>query len=115
MKITPTSATTSLPSAVMRYLEAANRFDATAAANCFTADASVHDENNDYAGRDAIVAWVAETSRKYRPAFTVMRASVNGGDVSLSVAVSGRFPGSPVTLDYQLRLCGGKISTLTIE
>jgi hypothetical protein len=104
-----------LPAAVTRYLEAANRFDTPAAADCFTADASVHDENHDYASRDAIVAWVAETSRKYRPAFTVMRAAVNGDDVSLSVAVSGQFPGSPVTLDYQLRLSGGKISTLTIE
>ena len=35
--------------------------------------------------------------------------------VGLAVAVSGQFPGSPVTLDYQLRLRNGKISCLTIE
>ena len=110
-----TTAAVTLPAAVTRYLEAANRFDAPAAADCFTADASVHDENHDHAGRDAIRAWIAETSRKYRPAFTVMRASVQGDAVSLSVAVSGQFPGSPVTLDYQLRLRDGKILTLTIE
>ena len=112
---TTTASTTLLPAAVARYIEAANRFDVTAAADCFTADASVHDENHDYAGRDAVRTWVAETSRKYHPAFTVMRATVNGDDVSLAVAVSGQFPGSPVTLDYQLRLSGDKISTLTIE
>ena len=112
---TTTASTTLLPADVTRYLEAANRFDATAAANSFTADASVHDENHDYVGRSAIRAWIAETSRKYRPAFTVLRAAVNGDDVTLSVAVSGQFPGSPVTLNYELRLCGGKISTLTIE
>jgi hypothetical protein len=110
-----TTATTTLPAAVTRYLEAANRFDVLIAADCFTADAAVHDENHDHVGRDAIRAWIAETSRKYRPAFTVMHATVKGAAVSLSVAVSGQFPGSPVTLDYQLRLRDGKISTLTIE
>ena len=110
-----TTSITTLPAAVTRYLNAANRFDAVSAADCFTADASVHDENHDYAGRDAIRAWVAETSRKYQPAFTVMRAAVGGDDVSVAVAVSGQFPGSPVTLDYLLRLRAGKILILTIE
>jgi hypothetical protein len=100
---------------VTRYLEAANRFDATAAAGCFATNASVHDENRKHVGRVAIRAWVVETSRKYRPTFTVLRATENGDEVILSVAVSGQFPGSPVTLDYQLELCGGKILTLTIE
>jgi hypothetical protein len=98
--------TTNLPAAVSQYFAAANRFDA---------DATVHDENHDYAGREAIRGWVAETSRKYQPMFTLMRTSVQDGQVSLSVAVAGQFPGSPVTLDYELRLRGGKISTLTIE
>jgi hypothetical protein len=40
---------------------------------------------------------------------------VQDDQVSLLVAVAGQFPGSPVTLDYALRLRGGKISTLTIE
>jgi ketosteroid isomerase-like protein len=115
MKTTAAARATTLPAAVTRYLEAANRFDALVAADCFTADASVHDENHDYVGRDAIRAWVAETSGKYRPVFTVMRAAADGDTVSLSVAVSGQFPGSPVTLDYQLRLRDGKIATLTIE
>ena len=102
MKTTTASAT--LPAAVTRYLEAANRFDATAAADCFAADASVQDENRKHVGRAAIRAWVAETSRKYRPTFTVLRATEDGDEVILSVAVSGQFPGSPVTLDYELQL-----------
>jgi hypothetical protein len=107
--------TTNLPAAVTQYFAAANRFDAAHAAACFTADATVHDENHDYVGHDAIRGWVAETSRKYQPMFTLMRTSVRDDEVSLSVAVAGQFPGSPVTLDYELRLRGGKISTLTIE
>jgi len=107
--------TLNLPEIVTRYFAAANRFDPALAAECFAADATVHDENRDYVGPDAIRGWVAETSRKYQPTFTLMRASVKDDHVSLTVAVSGRFPGSPVTLDYQMRLRGGKIFTLTIE
>lgn len=115
MKTTSAPTVTALPAAVARYVEAANRLDAAAAADCFTADASVHDENRDFVGRGAVRAWVAETGRKYRPALTVMRASVCGDEVGLSVAVSGQFPGSPVTLDYLLCLRDGRISALTIE
>lgn len=104
-----------LPAAVTRYLAAANGFNALTAADCFTSDATVHDENKDHVGRDAIRTWVAETSGKYQPRFTVMRSAVQGDEVRLTVAVSGQFPGSPVTLDYQLRLRNGKISCLSIE
>jgi ketosteroid isomerase-like protein len=109
-----TTETQTLPAAVTRYLEAANHFDAVAAADCFTADATVHDENQDHDGREAIRCWIKETSRKYHPAFTVMRSAVYGDDVTLAVAVSGQFPGSPVTLDYMIRLEAGKILLLTI-
>src|SRR5438045_1757124 len=68
--------TTNLPSAVTRYFAAANRFDAALAAECFATDATVHDENRDYVGRDAIRSWTEETSRKYQPRFTVTRDAV---------------------------------------
>ncbi len=103
-----------LPEAVTQYFSAANQFDAALAAECFTPDATVHDESHDYVGRDAIRGWVQETSAKYQPMSTLLRTSVQAGRIHLSVAVSGRFPGSPVTLDYGLRLRDGKISHLTI-
>ena len=106
--------TTHLPPAVTEYLAAANRHDAAVAAECFAAGATVHDENHDYTGRDAIRGWIEETSRKYRPTFTLMRTSMREDQVSLSVAVAGQFPGSPVTLDYEMRLRDGKISALNI-
>ena len=107
--------TTPLPNAVTQYFAAAGRHDAAAAAACFTDDATVHDENHTHVGREAVHAWLEETGRKYQPAFTLMRTSSNGDEVKLSVAVSGQFPGSPVTLDYMLRLRDGKIAALTIE
>jgi hypothetical protein len=114
MKTTIALATTPLPAAITRYLAAANRSDALVAADCFTDDAEVYDEDHDCVGRDAIRGWVAETSSKFHPAFTVMRASVHGDNVTLAVAVSGRFPGSPVTLNFMFQLSNGKILLLTI-
>ena len=113
MKTTTTTAA-SLPPAVTGYVEAANRFDAGAAAGHFAADATVHDESHTYVGGGEIRAWIAATSRKYRPAFTVMRSAVNCDSVSLAIAVAGEFPGSPVTLDFEFQLRDGKISTLDI-
>jgi ketosteroid isomerase-like protein len=109
-----TATTLTLPAAVTRFFAAANRHDADVAATCFTGDATVHDERCEHAGRDAIREWMRETSRKYRPAFTLMRAAREGDQVTLSVAVAGDFPGSPVTLDYEVRLRHGKIAALTI-
>jgi len=106
---------TRLPEVVTRYLAAVNRWDGALAAGCFAPNATVHDEHHDYSGREAIRAWVVETSLKYRPTFTPLRSFAGDRRVRLSVAVSGQFPGSPVTLDYELRIRGGKISTLTIE
>jgi len=103
-----------LPAAVARYFAAVNRHDAAAAAACFTPEATVEDENFYHVGRAAVRQWVEETSRKYQPAFTLMRTSVHGDRVSLAVAIAGQFPGSPVTLDYELRLQNGKIASLTI-
>jgi SnoaL-like domain len=104
-----------LPGAVRRYLAAANRHDADAVAACFTADASVRDENRLHVGQEAIRAWLAEVSRKYRPILTVVGASGIKNDVQLAVAICGQFPGSPVTLDFEFRLRGGQIAGLSIE
>ncbi len=102
------------PEIITRYFDAANRFDASGAAECFTADARAHDESHDHVGQDAIRAWVAETSKKYQPKAEVIRAKVSGSKVALAVRISGQFPGSPIELDYDITLRDGKISTLNI-
>lgn len=102
------------PEIVTRYFDAANRFDAASAAKCFTSDARVHDESHDHVGQDAVRAWVAETSKKYQPKSEVIRAKVSCSKVALAVRISGKFPGSPIELDYDITLRDGKISTLNI-
>jgi len=103
------------PEIVTRYFAAANRFDAAGAAECFTADARVHDEGHEHVGQDAVRAWVTETSKKYQPKSEVIRAKVSGAKVALAVRISGKFPGSPIELGYDITLRDGKISTLNIQ
>jgi hypothetical protein len=69
----PSTTTSALPTAVKRYLEAVNRFDALVAADCFTADASVFDENQSYVGPGRHSGLDRGVQPKIpRPAFTVM-------------------------------------------
>lgn len=102
------------PEIITQYLDAANRFDAAGAAECFTAHARVHDEAHDHVGQDAIRRWIADTSEKYQPKVDVVQVGSEGARITLSARVSGRFPGSPVDLKYGITLEGGKIATLEI-
>ncbi len=101
-----------IPEIIARYLDASNRFDATAAADCFCADAHVHDENQDYRGHESIRSWIVEYTRKYQPRAEVLRAEGHASDWLLTVHTSGSFPGSPIELDYAVTLRDGKISSL---
>jgi hypothetical protein len=103
-----------LPPIVKRFLAAANRQDATRAAACFAPAATVRDEDRDHKGREAIHQWMAASSRRYQPTYIPLQSFVSDDMVRVQMAVSGQFPGSPVTLDYELRLQLGKISALTI-
>jgi hypothetical protein len=103
-----------LPKIVRRFFAATNRWNASLTAACFTPTATVRDEDRDYKGREAIHAWVSETSRRYRPTFTPLQSFADDGVVRVKMAVSGQFPGSPVNLDYELRVQHGRISNLII-
>jgi hypothetical protein len=109
------TAMTDLPDAVKRYLASTNECDADGVADCFTYNAYVHDENRDYFGKDAIRGWLTETSRKFQPKLTVVNAWTNRDAAHLAIAISGQFPGSPVTLDFHFQLREGKIAELSIE
>ena len=106
---------TSLPEPVARYIESANRFDAAGAAEYFTPDAVVRDEQKDHIGHVAIERWIAQTSQAAQPHVTVTSARTLGATVKLTGHVAGNFAGSPVDLDYEFHLQGGKITRLTIQ
>lgn len=109
-----TQKTISLPAVVASYFEAANQFDAVAAAACFTSDARVSDNGREFIGTDAIERLMAE-SNEVQPQVTVTRAMVEGGIANIVGTVEGNFPESPVELDFEFHLQGGKISQLTVS
>ena len=115
MNTTNSVATISLPNAVERYFDAANRLDPASAAACFTPDAVVRDEGHTHIGWGAINAWVSHASEKYRPRATVINASQNGDEIEVTVRVTGDFPGSPADLKFAFSLRNDAIAELTIR
>ena len=110
-----TNTNVTLPDAVARYFDAANRFDADSAAACFTPNAVVHDEGKDHVGTEGIRSWVSHTSENYQPQVTVLSARENGDQLAVTARVAGQFPGSPVELEFNLTLRHGRIAKLAIQ
>jgi ketosteroid isomerase-like protein len=103
-----------LPAPIATYLKAANANVAPALAACFTSDAVVHDEDKEYRGIEAILAWKADTSARYHPAIEARRIEGNGQDYRLQARVTSDFPGSPAMLAYRFVLSGDRIASLEV-
>lgn len=103
-----------LPAVVASYFEAANQFDAGAAAACFTPDAMLCDNGREFIGTAAIKRLMSE-SNEVQPQITVTSARVDGAIAKIVGTVEGNFPESPVELDFEFQLQDGKISQLTVS
>jgi hypothetical protein len=89
--------------------------DADALSRCFTEDGTVHDEGQDYHGRDSIRQWKQEVQTKYRYVLQTVNAQTQGDKVTLRARVTGEVPGSPVELDHIFKLSNNKILSLEIR
>ena len=106
--------TVSLPIAIETYFAAANADDAHAVADCFVADALVHDEGHDIRGREAIQAWAAEARAKYNFHAQPLAVESPADETVVTAHVAGDFPGSPVDLRYRFKLTDGLVAALEI-
>ena len=104
-----------LPPIVQSYIDASNAHDVKSIVACFADDALVRDENATHHGKIDIERWITTTIEKYKFQFEPLSAETRDGDTVVSVAVSGTFPGSPVTLDYHFVIDARKISSLAID
>jgi hypothetical protein len=104
-----------LPGAIARYFEAANRFDSAAAAACCATDATVHDEGHEHVGRKAIQTWISNAGENYQPHVTVLTAAAADDNFIVTARVSGKFPGSPIELNFAFVLRDGAIAQLKIQ
>jgi hypothetical protein len=103
-----------LPVAIERYIQIANSGTPEAAPECFAADAIVRDEGRSYEGVAAIKDWMAATKKKYRHTVTPLELAEHGGQSVLKARLVGSFPGSPITVNFNFVLAGGKIRSLAI-
>lgn len=106
--------TLTLPEPIAAYF-AADRQDPEALAPCFTDQATVKDEGQTHAGRDAIQAWRAAASAKYACTTEPFAMEQKNGTHIVSSHVAGNFPGSPVNLQFRFRLESGLIASLEIS
>ena len=104
-----------VPEPVAAYLAAEEAKDADALSRCFTEDGTVHDEGQDYRGREAIRKWKQAADTKYRYVLQPTKAQRHGDKVTVRVRLTGEFPGSPVELDHIFRLSNNKIASLEIR
>jgi hypothetical protein len=106
--------TTNLPGVLADYFTATNAHDVAAMIAAFAEDATVHDEGRDHAGAAVIRAWMNETIEKYDYKVEPVESSRSGSRTVVLVSLRGKFPGSPITLQYAFTLAGQKIAHLEI-
>ncbi len=104
-----------VPEPVAEYLAAEEAKDADALSRCFTEDGTVHDEGQDYCGRDSIRQWKQAADAKYRYVLETVNVQTFGDLVTLRARLTGEFPGSPVELDHIFKLSNDKIASLEIR
>ena len=105
----------SLPPPIARYVQLENAGDTETLSTCFAPKAIVRDESRTYEGLAAITAWKAETTRKYHHTITPLDVAYEQGKTVLKAQLTGAFPGSPVTLHFDLVLEAGKILSLEMH
>jgi hypothetical protein len=103
-----------LPASIKRYIEIANSGAPEAVPECFATDAIVRDEGQTYEGVAAIKNWMAATKKKYGHTVTPLELAERGSESVLKARLAGSFPGSPITVNLNFVLAGGKIRSLTI-
>ena len=111
--------TMSLPTVIYDYLAASERGDLDALVACFTDDAVVLDEDQEWRGQAGIRQWREKVANAYE--YTVeVRDAAQQGSVDgvqrhdLHTHLEGNFPGGTVDLTYRLALRNGRIAHLEI-
>lgn len=103
-----------IPSVIQAYFAADRQDGAVALVPLFKADAVVSDERRSHEGIAAIRDWWATAKERYDHRTEPLDAQFTDGVHVVKARVTGRFPGSPLTLTYRFRLIDDTIATLEI-
>src|SRR5437870_5696472 len=104
-----------LPTPIAIYIDAENRGDTEALAECFAEDAVVRDEGKTIEGLATIKRWKAETKKKYQHTIEPLAVAQKDGKTIVTNRLTGNFPGSLVELEFVFTLDGNKITSLDIR
>lgn len=104
-----------LPKLLSALVETQNNFDSVAYANCFSETAEVYDEGKAHKGRKEIEHWIADANARYRATIEPVSYEEKETDSILKVNTSGNFEGSPIVLNYHLKIVDGLIQALKIS
>ena len=109
----------SLPTVISDYLAASDRGDLDALVACFTDDAVVLDEDQEWRGQAALRQWREKVANAYE--YTVeVRGATKQGSVDgvqrhdVHAHLEGDFPGGTVDLTFRFGLRDDHIATLQI-
>jgi hypothetical protein len=72
----------------------------------------VEDEGHTYRGAAEIKEWIENAFVKFRPMVDPTSATMDDDSALITGTLSGSFEGSPIVLNYRLKLADGKISGL---
>src|SRR4026209_2342945 len=111
--------TISMPTVISDYLAASDRGDLNAVVACFTDDAVVLDEDQEWRGQAGIRQWRQKVANAYEYTVEVRGAAQRGaGDGGPRPAVhphlEGNFPGGTADLTFRFGLRDDRIATLQI-
>ena len=104
-----------LPPSIDLYVRIENSGDLESLSECFACNATVRDEGRTYEGLAAIREWKADTKKKYSHTIAPLEVAYRDAKTVLKAKVTGKFPGSPVTLEFSFVLEDGKIVFLEIH
>ena len=104
--------TLTLPEPIAAYFAAEH--DPEALEHCFAPQAVMKDDGHTHTGIDAIKAFMAEASARYRATSVPFAIEREDGFQLVRANVTGNFPGSPIALAYRFRLERGLIASLEI-
>jgi ketosteroid isomerase-like protein len=102
---------TNLPQAIEGYFRSANAHDSNSLMDCFAEDAVVHDEGKVYNGLAAIKEW-NESSKTLELTLEIVSAVQEDKETIVTAMVSGKFDGSPISIDFHFMVENHKIASL---
>lgn len=102
------------PKLITDLVAAQNNHDAVAYASLFTANAEVVDEGQHHIGRAAIQEWIKNANEQYQTTLKPISYTADEKGAVFTAEISGTFPGSPATLNFNLVLQQDLIQSLQI-